>query len=262
MRVVKVPERLSFKEHGFFHFNAMTELGPRFRHDLFDALRHEFADLPPDPYAPGSHRYRRDSQAVLIPWERILHWIPPLDHEDYGRATRYYQGAYNPDHPGVPRIFPALSAAAEGNELLAQLILLDFDTTWWSPEQKDLPLMTGVHFIKLLAATRAHVAVSSPNLLHQDGEPFHFAHLVSRTNASGGRNFIAAPDCAGRSLQEVSAGSICCEFMLTEPFDSYGVKDETVSHCVEEIRMAERPVPGERSAILIDITPMSKLVLG
>lgn len=219
----------------------------------------EFAGLPLDPYGePGLNRYRRHTSAVFLPWKRELHWLPKARNPEFGEVAHYSQGSYNPEHPDMNRWFPAVSARAEANPLLREIVFFDFGQTHWSVNELHRPLHVGVHFIKLRVESGDGRAVSSPNHLHQDGEPFHFAHLVYKRNAAGGTNYVADPECAGSQPHEIPPGRLLDRFDLEEPLESYGIHDEMVSHHVDPIRRAGGPGPGERAVVLVDITPMTK----
>ncbi|MFE7467781.1 2OG-Fe dioxygenase family protein [Streptomyces sp. NPDC057499] len=251
----------SLAANGFERFSLSKEFGPELVGRWLGELQEEFTDLPPDPYGnPLLHRYRRHSCAVLLPWEKKLHWVPKADDGHLGEVTHYFQGGYNPEHQGMDRYFPAISARGEANPLLKRIILFDFAQTWWSERERNLPLHVGVHFIKLSVGDLDGTAVSSPNFLHQDGEPFHFAHLVYKRNATGGTNYVADVACAGSVPGEVPPESLMATFDLEEPLESYGIHDERVSHHVDPIRRGEDSGPGERAVVLVDITPMVKEV--
>jgi hypothetical protein len=82
----------------------------------------------------------------------------------------------------VQRSFPTLHERTEANSLLRKLVLFDFSETRWS-EQAQLPLHVGVHMIKISVPQDSELGLSSPDVLHQDGEPYTFAHLIYRRNA-------------------------------------------------------------------------------
>lgn len=251
----------SLRTRGFEQFRLSEEFEPTLIDTWYEDLKAEFADLPPDPY--GDHRlnrYRRHSAAVLLPWEGRLHWIPKTHDARHGTVTRYFQGGYNPEHRDLDRWFPAVSQRTESNPLLERIVLFDFAQTWWSERERAAPLHVGVHLIKLSVAEGDGSAVSSPNFLHQDGEPFHFAHLVYKKNAVGGTNYVADPACAGAQPGDVPAHRLRAVFDLEQPLDSYGIHDERVSHHVDPIRRGDEQGPGERAVVLVDITPMTKVV--
>ena len=95
-------------------------------------------------------------------------------------------------------------------------------------------------------------------MLHQDGEPYTFAHLIYRRDAEGGENVIATPQCAGSIPDDVAAEGILDRFVLHRPLDSYGVKDDLVSHYVAPVTVAAGAVTAERAVLLIDFTPMTQ----
>ncbi|MER5851753.1 2OG-Fe dioxygenase family protein [Streptomyces sp. NPDC002012] len=251
----------SLTANGFERFSLSREFEPDLIDTWLGELKEEFADLPPDPYGdPLLHRYRRHSCAVLLPWEKKLHWVPKVSDARLGEVTHYFQGGYNPEHKGMDRFFPAISARAESNPLLERIVLFDFAQTWWSERERNLPMHVGVHFIKLSVEDGDGTAVSSPNFLHQDGEPFHFAHLIYKRNAIGGTNYVADVVCSGNGPGEVSPDLLKASFDLEEALESYGIHDERVSHHVDPIRRGNESCPGERAVVLVDITPMVKAV--
>jgi hypothetical protein len=216
-----------------------------------DALEH----LPADPYGRSRNRYRRYSQAVLLPWSRTLDWVPSLIGAS-GPYTEYFQGDYNPEFHGVHRRFSSLTESLQSDPVLQRLIWHDFALTTWSEGQMVRPFMVGVHMIKLMVEEAGNRAVSSPDQLHQDGEPYTFVHLIRRDNALGAANVLAPPHCSGCRPDELSDDFILDEFELHNPLDSYGVNDRAVSHYVSPLQRGPHDRPGVRAAILIDFTPL------
>lgn len=245
-----------FAARGFVRFDLSDLLAREAFAAEFASLRSEYADLPPDPYAPGTHRYRRYARAVLIPWSRVFEWIPPVRDEHGVEMAEYYQGFNNPEYAGSRRAFPALPERVRASRLLREIVLRDFDLTFWERDVRLLPVHIGVHFVKLLSPRRTEPAVSSPQHLHQDGETFTFAHLVARDNVMGGTNSIAEIPCSGLRPEHVVDRLILARFDLEATLQSYGVCDAMVSHYVDEVIPAQEGRPGERSVILIDFVPM------
>ncbi|RPF21499.1 2OG-Fe dioxygenase family protein [Myceligenerans xiligouense] len=222
----------------------------------FKALRAACRDLPEDPYAPNSGRYRRYARAVFLPWSKDLFWMPATESQVREGVNGYYQGDNNPEHAGVTRNFPAISVGICNNRLLLDIIQFDFAQTYWSEHDAVWPLYVGVHLVKLQVEEDGHEAVSSPNELHQDGEPYVFAHLIYRHNAEGGTNLIATPGYRGKQPEDVPPADRLAEFQMTRPLDTYAVTDDLVSHYVGPIRKGGAPVPGERAILLVDWVPM------
>jgi hypothetical protein len=218
-----------------------------------------FADLPADPYAAASNRFRRYSQAVHLPWRDELSWIPDAPDPALGAVAEYWQDGYNAEYPGLRRRFPAIPAAVRGIGLLTDLIRANVAQVLWHDDLARTPIYVGVHLIKLSVDTPDQVAVSSPDCLHQDGgrSMFTFAHLVVNDNSVGGENVIAAPECAGRQPDEVAPADIRARFRLTEPLDGYAVHDHRVSHYVSPVRMGRRPATGARGVIIMGVAPMA-----
>jgi hypothetical protein len=243
---------------GFERFD-LGEVTGRIGPDRSDALLQEiqdaFDDLPADPYALETQRFRRYARAVAVPWTRSISWFPATHDDTVGWAIEYYQGDHNPEFPGERRLFPAVPQSVLRNELLAEIVLADLDRVGWLDALRSNPVHVGLHFIRLFVDDAEQEAVSSPNRLHQDGEPFTFAHLIRRRNVVGGVNVIAPPRFAGLLPHEVSEELITASFTLEEPLESYVVYDPKVSHYVSPVRAAELG-PGERCVLLIDFTPL------
>jgi hypothetical protein len=244
------------REVGYVRFRLGGELPAADLEQHLSELRREFNKLPADPYGGEGNRFRRYSRAVLMPWSGHLEWIPNAFDEDGKPAAEYFQGAYNPDYRQTPRRFPAISERSRANPLLRRAIEVDFEQTFWDDVDSRLPLHVGVHFVKLQVDAPGDEAVASPNHLHQDGEPFTFAHLVERRNSVGGVNTIAKPRCSGLLPEDVGEHLILDRFELVESLDSYGVCDAKVSHYVSAVRRANGHGPAARSVVLIDFTPM------
>ena len=245
-------------EKGFARYRHEDILAGIDEHDtdgLFEQIRQFFTDLPADPYAAGCNRYRGYGRALVVPWERSLTWLPTILDPQLGPVTEYYQGDHNPEYRGERRRFFAIPAEVQENPLLRDIILFDVDQTLWLEHLNNGPLHVGVHFVKLAVDTPDDEAVSSPNVLHQDGEPFTFAHLISRDNVVGGVNVIAPPRCAGLLPEEVTSDLVLAEFTLENPLESYAVHDPKVSHYVSPVRRGNQRRRGERGVLLVDVTP-------
>ncbi|MGW6056033.1 2OG-Fe dioxygenase family protein [Streptomyces sp. NPDC055189] len=243
-------------EHGFARWDLAKIFGITESDPAFQNLRAEFVDLPPDPYATEAGRNRRYARGIFLPWSREFSWIPDTHFGDEGWMNGYWQADHNPEYVGVLRKLPAMSEAARNNPIIREIVDFDFEQTRWSRSDLAFPLHVGVHLIKLAVDDDGNEAISSPNELHQDGEPFVFAHLVYRSNVDGGLNVIAPPQYRGKQPADVPADEVLAEFELTKPLESYGVTDEKVSHYVSPIKRGAGTEPGERAVILTDFTPM------
>jgi hypothetical protein len=258
VNATNVISRSDLAERGFARYrreDLLAGSGEQETDILFEQIRKSFTDLPADPYAEGTNRYRRYGRAMVVPWERSLAWLPTASNPHLGPVTEYYQGDHNPDYPGARRRFPAIPTQIQENPLLREIILFDAKQTLWVEHFNHSPLHVGVHFVKLAVDNPHDEAVSSPNVLHQDGEPFTFAHLISRCNVVGGVNVIAPPRCAGLRPEEVTSDLLQAEFTLEHPLDSYVVYDPKVSHYLSPVRRGNEPRRGERGVLLIDFTP-------
>ncbi|MBC1475774.1 2OG-Fe dioxygenase family protein [Listeria grandensis] len=248
-------------EKGFIRFHAGADIGRLYSEDQawiaeqFEAIERAFEDLPMDAYATGLHRYRRFSRAVILPWSNQVEWLPAIVNEDGDEVAEYFQGAFNPEFKDAYRSFPMLQQEMLENELLKRIIQFDFAQTYWDKRDMVMPVNVGVHFVKLKVERDGDAAVSSPNCLHRDGEPFTFAHLVRRQNVVGGLNVIATVDDVDQLPGAIDTGHIFADFVLTEALESYGVADVAVSHYVSAVHKGTGDEAGERSMILIDYQP-------
>lgn len=248
------PTELS--ETGYGRWDLFDELGLGEENSNYESLKAAFADLPVDPYASSSGRHRRYARGVFFPWSREFFWMPATDDQAREGMHGYYQGENNPEYPGLVRNLPAISDSTCQNELLLDIIQFNFDQTSWSEDDAAWPIFVGVHLIKLHIAEGDGEAVSSPNELHQDGEPYVFAHLVYRDNAEGGDNVIATPAHRGKQPHEVPEQDTLAQFEMRSPLESYGITDKKVSHYVAPVRKGDADRPGERAIVLTDWVAM------
>ncbi|MBC1605381.1 2OG-Fe dioxygenase family protein [Paenilisteria rocourtiae] len=248
-------------EKGFIRFDAGADIGHLHKKETgwvkeqFAEIERAFEDLPVDAYASGLHRYRRFSRAVILPWSNQVEWLPAMVNADGEEVAEYFQGAFNPEFKDAYRSFPMLQKEMLENELLKHIIQFDFAQTYWDKRDLVMPVNVGVHFVKLKVERDGDEAVSSPNCLHRDGEPFTFAHLVKRQNVVGGQNVIATVDDVDQFPENIDAEHIFADFALTEALESYGVADIAVSHYVSAVHKGAGDEAGERSMILIDYQP-------
>lgn len=215
-------------------------------------------DLPPDPYAPGTNRYRRYSHAVYLPWKDELSWIPGTPDPVHGTVTESYQDEHDPSRPRLRRALPDIPEPLRTNPLLERLVRWDIGQTLWLEGLGTRPMWAGVHLIKLGVESPGQVAVSLPNCLHQDGgsrRTFTFAHLISYRNITGGENVIATHDSAGLLPEDVHEMDIHARFTLRDPLDGYAVHDHRVSHYVGPVLLGDQPEPGERCILIVGLAP-------
>jgi hypothetical protein len=224
------------------------------------ALLHAAVDeLPADPYAPSANRYRWYSNGILLPWARRIEWMPNRQ-GPRGEYSEYYQSDYNPEYVSQVRHFVPFDDSVKHDPFLSHIVWQDFDLTFWNEAQLIRPFVVGVHLVKLLVPNADDKAVSSPDVLHQDGEPFTFVHLVRRENALGVRTSVAIPESAGKKPEDVDPATIHTQFELRVPLESYGVFDSKVSHYVSALERGPEDRPGLRAALLTDFTPLVPLI--
>ncbi|MET9301292.1 2OG-Fe dioxygenase family protein [Micromonospora aurantiaca] len=246
---------------GFARYDLAKRFGISPDGDVnYKSLVAEFEDLPADPYATEAGRFRRYGRGLYFPWSGQFTWIPAPRDQGGNEVNGYYQGDHNPEYVGMVRTLPAISETARTNPLLLDILQFNFQQTRWNEVDSAWPMHVGVHLIKLSVEDAGEEAISSPNELHQDGEPFVFAHLIYRRNAVGGRNVIAPPRYRGLSPKDVPPDELMAEFELTEPLESYAITDAKVSHYVAPIMKGAESVPGERAVVLVDVVPMRQKI--
>lgn len=239
------------RKNGYARYDLMKDLNYEgIQHDYQELLEY-FSNLPEDDYAPNLNRYRRYSRAIILPKTEDIYWLPTINKNNV-EYSAYFQGKFNPEHPGAYREFHSIEKNIRNNKLLNEIIKANYKETFWNKEDKILPIHVGVHFVKLYVEKDGDKAISSPDCLHQDGEPFTFAHLIERTNVKGGTNAIAVPEAAGNKPEEVDNNDLIEVFEITQPLESYGVYDPDVSHYVSPVEKGNGNNIGVRSVILID----------
>lgn len=220
-----------------------------------EALPSVFDELPIDPYAPGSGRYRRYGRMVFQAWNERLDWLPDV-WTDRGAVAPYDQGEYNSEFP-VTRYLPGLGKTAELTDGLGLLVRSDLALLPAEEAFTHWPVYVGVHLIRLCVLPGQVKAFVTPNHLHQDGgSHMHtFVHLVGLQNAAGGEILVAAPHHAGRLPTEVTDAERLAEFCLAVPGEGYAVQDQAVSHHVEGIEALDKARAAVRDIILVGISP-------
>ncbi|WP_305817583.1 2OG-Fe dioxygenase family protein [Photobacterium leiognathi] len=140
-------------------------------------IEKEFNNLKRDKYAlENTQRHRAYSNAIILPWlNNKIVWLPVII-EEGEELSIYDQGNNNPEHTEV-RYFNAISQESKDTKLLNDLIISDFKNTIGL--NMSSPIFVGVHFVNTFCDNSKRQGVASPDTLHQDGEPFTFAHLVS-----------------------------------------------------------------------------------
>lgn len=242
----------NLRDNGYEKYDLMNSLHYDGIEEDYEEILTYFEKLPADDYAPGLNRYRRYSRALVLPTSGTIEWLPTVKRNDKKYAA-YFQGKFNPEHSGSYREFHSIEERIQNNKLLQKIIMADYHETFWEEEERIMPIHVGVHFVKLLVKNEGEKAVSSPDCLHQDGEPFTFAHLIKRENVKGGTNAIGIPDVKGDKPEEVAQEDIHEIFELEKPLESYGVYDSKVSHYVSPVEKGDGPEEtGVRSIILID----------
>jgi hypothetical protein len=145
-----------------------------------------------------------------------------------------------------------LTAAQRTNLFLRATIMKCFGAIPWQDTSR--PVIVGVHIIQLLARAGTP-AVSSPDALHRDGEPWTWAFLLKRHHVTGGENIIAVPEAANQHPSKVAEANILDRFRLKKPYEGWVVDDRKVSHYVSPVAVTSGQDTGWRTILLIDFTP-------
>jgi hypothetical protein len=211
--------------------------------------------LPIDIHGDNANRTRRFGNFILLPWNGAISAVPPVWDAKSGRMTsRYLQSAaINPEQNGDDRKFASLTKAQAENVFLQFAIARCFRSLPWRHPRK--PVGVGCHIIRLTASP-GNRAVSSPDLIHRDGEPFTFAALIERHGVTGGENLITIPEAANKHPSEVRDEAVIDRFTLDRPWDGWVVDDRAVAHYVSPVEVAEGYRCGSRTILLIDFTPL------
>ncbi|AOJ07945.1 2OG-Fe dioxygenase family protein [Burkholderia mayonis] len=219
-------------------------------------LRRYADQLPVDRYG-GAGRHRSYAEGILMPRTGHIDWKPGFVGVDGAIELEYHQEAgFQPEYGGVHRRFLRTSDSILALPLIRRLIRFDLALTPLS--EIDEPLLCGLHVLRMRALPGITSRIT-PDCLHQDGQPFTAVHLIDRTDAIGGVNYIAPPQYAGRQVDDVPDDRLHA-FSLYAPLESYIIDDEAVSHHVTSISCAPRAPCGIRTVILIDFTPLSAVV--
>jgi len=221
--------------------------------------RDEFAqscqDLPRDEQAGNHNRYRRYGNFVLLPWSGTLEAVPPVWNDRKKQLVSNYMQSpqLNPEYNGQLRFFAPLTDGQAKNGFLRHAIMTSFRSIEW--QHPSQPVSIGCHLIRL-EATLELAGISSPDLVHRDGEPFTVAALIDRQGVIGGENLITVPEVANRHPSEIKDEAIIERFTLDRPWDGWIVDDKRVAHYVSPVTVADGHQRGARTVVLIDFTSM------
>lgn len=263
----QTPTSQNVRDHGYAYVSGKDLACPTHLTEPWEALKSSFAHLPLDRHSSDGNRFRRYSQFIALPWRHTFELLPPVwDARRGEEVTEYFQDtSYNPTDGGQSRTFAALAPSQRQNPFLTWLLEYDLRQIPWTVKELHKPLLVGVHQVKHVAST-GRAAASSPDCLHQDGEPFTFVHLIERSaNVVGGINTIAPTCYKNRQPSDVPPHDILAQFTLTNFLDSFVVADARVCHHVSAIDVMPAPEDaahrrggnsGVRSVLLIDFTPL------
>ncbi|WP_238947839.1 2OG-Fe dioxygenase family protein [Caldimonas brevitalea] len=209
--------------------------------------------LPVDRFGTGG-RHRSYAEGILTPRRKTIAWKAGARTPDGRVEIAYVQHSeFQPEHGGVVRNFARTREDILALPLVHRLIWYDLSLTPMFDAEGDL--LCGFHMIRM-QATPGAVARITPDCLHQDGQPFTAVHLVERSHAEGGVNFIAPPRYTGRQFDEVPS-HLLSAFVLGSPLQSYIIDDAAICHQVTAVSCSPGASHGTRTVILIDFSPLN-----
>ncbi|MAU12212.1 MAG: hypothetical protein CL607_20490 [Anaerolineaceae bacterium] len=210
--------------------------------DAWQAIRDEYATLPPDKFLPGggAYRFRRYDSFYFHPATGELRVMP---HEDYFQDTDI-----NAVTGGIVRTFAPLTPETIANPFLQALIRFDFaQFPLNDPAQAQHPWQVDVHQIHVIAQPEG-TAHPTPEGVHRDGADFVTVHLAQLENATGG--LVTVYDDDKQPLES---------FQLHNILDSYLFNDAILWHGVTPIHSDDGVNPAQRGIFTFDFHPMPDL---
>lgn len=200
----------------------------------WQALRDEYAHLPPDNYLPagGQYRWRRFSSFVLDGQEGTLTLLP---HREYFQDT-----TINAVTGGIVRHFEPLTPRTVANPFLHELIRWDFAQFPLDHDERIARWQVDVHQIEVVSEVGSH-AEPTPEGIHRDGARFVSVHLAQLDNADGGDVSIYDDD-----------KSWLASFRLDHIMHSYLFNDAILWHGVTPITSRDGVNKARRSILTFD----------
>ncbi len=252
-----IGKRAALNGRGWIKIDPADIVNPGHNAAAASQLRKLFENLPVDPYCGPKTRCRRFIEFEVDPVLKAVEPLPAKADPDTGEMfVEYFQNKQvNPDDGGLGRRFPALDLSPCNTVFLKEIIWNCYELTEWPPETRDVKKVAGFHTVSYQPG-ETHQAVASPNVFHQDGEPYTFGILVERLGVNGGENYIGTLDTANKRLDEIPGTDILDTFTLENAFEGFGVCDRIITHYVAPLT---RKAPGEkgyRNIILLDFTPI------
>ena len=214
-----------------------------------------FENLPVDPYCASKTRYRRFAEFEVDPVLQTIEALPAhLDQETGEMYFEYFQNKQvNPDDGGLGRRFPAVDLSQCDASIIKEVIWNCYELTEWETKHSDTRKIAGFHAVSYQPGDTDH-AVASPNVFHQDGEPYTFGILIGRSGVNGGENYIGMLNAANKQLDEIWEADIIAKFALQDTFEAFGVCDRMVTHYVAPLTRKKPQEKGFRNIILLDFS--------
>jgi hypothetical protein len=196
------------QQHGFAVLDAasLCALSGCHRPDL-EALRGQWADLPPDAYLRDGGRYRRRRHASFVAQDGQIVQAPHRAH--------WQPLEYNALHGGMQRLFEPMTAEVVAQPVWTQLLL--WLATVCSALKGHQPWFVEAHQFRI--DTTDGIGRPTPEGAHRDGVDLVAVFLVNREGVKGGETRVF--DAAGPRGQR---------FTLSEPWSVLLLDDARVIH--------------------------------
>lgn len=214
-----------------------------------DVILKEFNELPIDNYAPDSGRYREMITGYIDVKNKRVIYHNGVDRGGDSCFT-YDQGAFNPEIKEL-RYFKSVSETFKQTEFLTNLLLTDFNITDLETHSREELVFFEVQLIKFEVNIERPIALCCPQVIHQDGNQYAFAHLIQRENIIGAFNCIGNMNCLNQEYIHANKEDILSEFVMYDFMESYGCDDTTLAHYVSDVKLANGATDGKRGIITV-----------
>ncbi|MDD5029764.1 MAG: 2OG-Fe dioxygenase family protein [Rhodoferax sp.] len=196
------------QQQGFAVLDAasMCALSGCNRSDL-EALRDQWADLPPDAYLRDGGRYRRRRHASFVVQDGRITQAPHRAH--------WQPLEYNALHGGMQRMFEPMTAEVVAQPVWTPLLL--WLATVCSTLKGHQPWFVEAHQFRI--DTTDGIGRPTPEGAHRDGVDLVAVFLVNREGVKGGESRVF--DAAGPNGQR---------FTLSQPWSVLLLDDTRVIH--------------------------------
>jgi hypothetical protein len=197
------------------------------------ALANEWNHLEPDKYLKDGARFRERRYDCFYYQPRI-NSIRLQPHRPYFQSADVNEYA-----GGVKREVAPLTMSTLENPLLKSLILFNFAQLPIDDELLDRTWEVQCHQFRIIG-TPAEPGEPTPEGPHRDEIDFGAIHLVSRSNANGGKSQVFSNE-----------KKLITEFCLTSAMDTMFWADQQILHAATPITAEDGDRPAVRDILII-----------